>query len=144
MTKERIVNLIIDHYVRQKKRFGISFTGTCKYKYEKDNVECSYCAIGFLVNKSHNSDKFFDKFNDDSSMQCTTSIGREIFRYIYMEPNKENAKFLGDLQDIHDRFAILHHQCPELELNVCDYYSPKITDANDNTFVDALKSLVKD
>lgn len=142
MNKERIVNLVIDYYVRQKNQFGIENTGECRYKTDGD--ACRYCAIGFLASKARNSDKFFDKNNDNSDYQSVSVIGMEIFRYIYMEPNKKNLDFLGDIQDVHDRFAVLHQRCPELEYDVCKNYSPKITDANNNTFVDALKLLVKD
>ena len=142
MTKERVVNLVLDYYVRQKNQFGIENTGECMYR--TDGNDCRYCAIGFLASKSRNSDKFFEKNNDNSDYQSVAVIGREIFRYIYMEPNKENIKFLGDVQDIHDRFAVLHQRCPELEFDVCKNYSPKITDANGRNFVEAMNHLIKD
>jgi hypothetical protein len=141
MTKDRVVNLVLDYYVRQKNQFGIENTGECRYKTGDDS---RYCAIGFLASKSRNSDQFFDKNNDNSDYQSVSVIGREIFRYIYMDPTKENMKFLGDVQDIHDRFAVLHQRCPELEFDVCKNYSSKITDANGNNFVEAMNQLTKD
>jgi hypothetical protein len=142
MTKERIVNLVLDYYIRQKNEFGIENTGECRYRTDGD--DCRYCAIGFLASKSRNSEKFFEKNNDNSDYQSVSVVGMEIFRYIYMDPNKENLKFLGDVQDLHDRFAVLHHRCPELEYDVCKNFSPKITDANNKNFSEAMKSLIKD
>jgi hypothetical protein len=143
MDKKRVVNLVIDYYVRQQKPLGFKPqwpSGRPVYWRDRQGVmnDGMMCSIGLLVDKSRKMEGFLEEVTDSESVK---SVGMRLFRYINMPRTKENLEFLADVQTIHDQFAILMEKVSNEEGVV--RYNPKVQNHKGKTFVEEMQSLVE-
>jgi hypothetical protein len=142
MDKNRVVNLIIDYYVRQKNPFGFTTNAgpaRCMYK----TPEGSMCAIGFLADRNKKLSYLLEATGDSKPMDScvpVTALGMKVFKYINMERTKENMAFLGVVQDIHDKWAGITEANPKHTFGTPVCYDSSITNSRGKTFIEELRA----
>lgn len=138
MDRQRIVNLIVDYYVRQKNPFGWNQAeGSCMYKTPENYM----CSIGFLANRARKLDTLVKEVEDKPDTSVAV-LGMKVFKYVNMERTKENIRFLCEIQSIHDGWCTMFEAHPDHKPGDPVKYNANVTNRIGQTFIEELKDAV--
>tara|TARA_R100001443_G_scaffold30183_1_gene43771 strand:- start:326 stop:763 length:438 start_codon:yes stop_codon:yes gene_type:complete len=137
MDKQRVVNLVIDYYVRQKNAFGYSQKyDKCTYR-DPDNGRM--CAIGFLAQRCN---KLNLLCKEQPNSDAVAFMGMKVFKYVHMDRSRENLSFLADIQSAHDNWVALFKNAPDYQYGDVIVYDSSVTNEDNKNFVEVLQDIV--